>query len=67
LQTKEIVQRHPAQSEPAPFENVDEVVLFVHFIERGLALPASDFLHGLLYYYGIQMWRNHPKYWAREL
>jgi hypothetical protein len=28
--------------------------LFTRFVERGLALPASDFFKGLLQYYGIE-------------
>ena len=35
----------------------DEIVLFVPFIEHGLGLPASPFLHGFLHYYGITL--NH--------
>lgn len=34
-----------------------EIVLFTPFVERGSGLPASEFFHGLLYYYGICM--NH--------
>jgi hypothetical protein len=28
--------------------------MFARFVERGLALPASDFFKGLLKYYGIE-------------
>jgi hypothetical protein len=35
-------------------ENPDEVPMFARFVERGLALPASDFFKGLLKYYGIE-------------
>jgi len=34
-----------------------EIVLFVPFIEHGLGLPTSPFLHGFLHYYGITL--NH--------
>ena len=34
-----------------------EIVLFVLFIEHGLGLPASPFLHGFLHNYGITL--NH--------
>jgi len=35
-------------------ENPDEIRMFARFAERGLALPASDFFHGLLDYYKIE-------------
>ena len=44
LQPQEVVQSRFPISDLIPFKNVDELVLFQHFIERGLALPASDFL-----------------------
>lgn len=34
-----------------------KIVLFVLFVEHGLGLPASPFVHGLLHYYGISL--NH--------
>jgi hypothetical protein len=34
-------------------KNPDEILMFVRFAERGLAVPASDFFKGLLRYYGI--------------
>jgi len=34
-----------------------EIVLFTPFVEKRLGLPASEFFHGLLHYYGIHM--NH--------
>jgi hypothetical protein len=36
-------------------ENVDEIVTFYHFAERGLALPSCSFFRGLLYYYGLEL------------
>jgi hypothetical protein len=36
-------------------ENVDEIVTFHHFAERGLALPSCSFFRGLLYYYGLEL------------
>jgi hypothetical protein len=35
-------------------KNLDEIPMFARFVERGLALPASDFFKGLLDYYGIE-------------
>jgi hypothetical protein len=36
-------------------ENVDEIVTFYHFSERGLALPSCSFFRGLLYFYGLEL------------
>jgi hypothetical protein len=35
-------------------KNPDEIPMFAWFMERGLALPASDFFKGMLRYYGIE-------------
>jgi hypothetical protein len=35
-------------------KNPDEIPMFARFVERGLALPASDFFKGLLNYYSIE-------------
>jgi hypothetical protein len=41
--------------DPYPMEkNPDEIPMFARFVERGLAVPASDFFKGLLRYYGIE-------------
>lgn len=45
----------PAGKDPASYEHTDEIVLYQHFIKWGFTLPASDFLGGLLYNYGIQI------------
>jgi hypothetical protein len=34
--------------------------MFARFVERGLALPASDFFKGLLGYYGIEYLNLNP-------
>jgi hypothetical protein len=47
-------------SQPFPLDNVDEIVLFLHFVKRGLDLATSDFLGGLLYFYGIQLHHLNP-------
>jgi hypothetical protein len=40
--------------DPYPMgKNPDEIPRFAKFVERGLALPASDFFKGLLNYYDI--------------
>ena len=40
-----------------PMLEEGEIVLFTPFVEKRLGLPASEFFHGLLHYYGIHM--NH--------
>jgi hypothetical protein len=34
--------------------------MFARFVERGLALPASDFFKGILKYYGIEYLNLNP-------
>jgi hypothetical protein len=41
-------------------KNPDEILMFARFVERGLALPASDFFKGLLKYYGIEYLNLNP-------
>jgi hypothetical protein len=44
-----------AAGDPYPMEKAeDETPMFARFVERGLALPASDFFKGLLGYYGVE-------------
>jgi hypothetical protein len=55
LREKEMDMWHAAAANPYPMEkNPDEVPMFARFVERRLALPASDFFKGLLQYYGIE-------------
>jgi len=42
-------------------EIVSKLFLFSSFVEFGVALLASDFLQGLLYYYGIQIHHLNPE------
>jgi hypothetical protein len=52
---KEMDMWRAAAGDPYPMEkNPDEVPMFARFVERTLALPASDFFKGLLKYYGIE-------------
>jgi hypothetical protein len=60
LQEKNLVNWRPSFREPFPMENVDEIVTFFHFAERGLALPTCSFFRGLLYYYGIELHHLNP-------
>jgi hypothetical protein len=55
LWEKEVDMWRTAAGDPYPMEkNPDEVPMFARSVERGLALPASDFFKGLLKYYGIE-------------
>jgi hypothetical protein len=55
LREKEMDMWRVATGDPYPMKkNPDEVPMFARFVERGLALPASDFFKGLLKYYGIE-------------
>lgn len=54
FQSKEVIQWHATTGDKRPFVEVEEIVLFQHFVERGFARPTSDFLPGLLFNYGIQ-------------
>jgi hypothetical protein len=43
-----------ATGDPYPMKkNLDEIPMFTRFVERGLALPTSDFFKGMLRYYDI--------------
>jgi hypothetical protein len=47
LQEKEMDMWHVAAGDPYPMEkNPNEVPMFARFVERGLALPMSDFFLG---------------------
>jgi hypothetical protein len=47
--------------DPYPMErNPDEIPMFARFVERGLALPASDFFKVILKYYGIEYLNLNP-------
>jgi hypothetical protein len=58
---KEVYMWHAAAGDPYPMEkNPDEILMFARFVERGLALPVSDFFKGLLDYYGIEYLNLNP-------
>jgi hypothetical protein len=55
LQEKEVDMWCAAAGDPDLMEkNPDEIPMFTRFVERGLALPTSNFFKGLLEYYGIE-------------
>jgi hypothetical protein len=61
LREKEMDMWHAAAGDPYLMEkNPDEIPMFARFVERGLALPASDFFEGLLKYYGIEYLNLNP-------
>jgi hypothetical protein len=61
LREKEMDMWRPAAGDPYPMEKQpDEVPMFARFVERGLALPASDFFKGLLKYYDIEYLNLNP-------
>jgi hypothetical protein len=61
LHEKEMDMWHTAAGDPYPMEkNPNEIPMFVRFVERGLALQASDFVKGLLKYYGIEYLNLNP-------
>ena len=53
LQSRAVIQRHSAKGEDRPYEGTNEIVLFQSFVERGLAILASDFFRGLLHHWKI--------------
>jgi hypothetical protein len=50
-----------AAGDPYSMEKAeDEIPMFSRFVERGLALPTSDFFKGLLGYYGVDYLNLNP-------
>jgi hypothetical protein len=61
LREKEVDMWRAAAGDPYSMEkNPDEIPMFTRFVERGLALPASNFFKGLLEYYGIEYLNLNP-------
>jgi hypothetical protein len=61
LWEKEVDMWRVAVGDPYPMEkNPDEIPMFARFMERGLALPASEFFKGLLDYCGIEYLNLNP-------
>jgi hypothetical protein len=51
----------PAAGDPYPMEkNPDGIPMFARFVERGLAVPTSDFFKGLLRHYGNEYLNLNP-------
>jgi hypothetical protein len=61
IREKEVNMWRAAAGDPYPMEKAeDEIPMFARFVERGLALPASDFFKGLLGYYGVEYLNLNP-------
>ncbi|RLN23335.1 uncharacterized protein C2845_PM07G21640 [Panicum miliaceum] len=60
LQEEGVVQWRPAGNDSSPWENTGETVMFTPFADRGLALPSSEFFHGLLGFYKIKHYHLPP-------
>ena len=56
-----IINWRAAYGNPWPMETYpDEMIIFTHFIERGLALLTSDFFCGLLEFYKLELVHLNP-------
>jgi hypothetical protein len=61
LREKEMDLWCPTIGDSYPMEkNPDEIPMFARFVERGLAVPTSDFFKGLLRYYDIEYLNLNP-------
>ena len=48
LQSQDVIQWRASEGKDYPFEGTLETVVFCDFVERGLAVPVSEFFHALL-------------------
>ena len=55
LQEQGVSQWRPGEGEDYPMEGTLETIMFCDFVERGLALPVSEFFYRLLQFLGIQL------------
>ena len=55
LQSRALIKWQSAEGHRRPSEKTLEIILFKAFVERGLAIPACDFLRGLLFFWGVQL------------
>ena len=56
-----MIQWHAGEGEDYPMEGTLETVVFRDFVERGLALPVSEFFYALLQFSGIQLHHLTPQ------
>lgn len=61
LQPKTLVEWKPAFSHAWQFEeNPSQTIILAPFVERGLAVPISDFFKSVLEYYELQLIHLNP-------
>ena len=53
LQAQGVIQWRASEGEDYPMEGTLETIIFRDFVERGLALPLSEFFYRLLQFWGI--------------
>ena len=53
LQSQAVIQWRASKGEDYPFEGTFETVMFRDFVERGLAMPVSEFFHSLFHFWEI--------------
>ena len=61
IQTQGVIQWRACEGEDYPMEGTLETVMFRDFVERGLALPVSEFFYRLLQFWGIQLHHLTPQ------
>ena len=61
LQSQAVIQWRVGEGEDYPFEGTLETVLFRDFVERGFAVPVSEFFHALFHFWGIQLHHLTPQ------
>jgi len=54
-QAQGVIQWRAGEGDDYPMEGTLETVVFCDFMERGLALPVSEFFYALLQFWGIQL------------
>ena len=67
LQSRTLIQWQLTKGHGRPFEKTSEIVLFKAFVKRGLAIPACDFLRGLLFFWGIHLRHLTPDYFCSAM
>jgi hypothetical protein len=55
-----MLQWHPTTEEEIPTPNIEEIMVFSTFFQRGLGLLACDFLWWILYHYKIELVHLNP-------
>jgi len=61
LQSHAMIQWRAGEGEDYPMEGTLETVVFRDFVERGLAVPVSEFFYCLLQFWEIQLHHLTPQ------